>query len=101
MKDTGISREQAAAIGANIRALRRRRGWTQGRLGELMGWPTPSTVCAAEGRRGGRQRRFSPDEVERLARVFGVKPSQLTIRCANCVGRPPQGYACLTCGAGR
>jgi hypothetical protein len=46
-----ITSQQAAIIGANIRALRRERGWSQGRLGELVGWPTPATVCAAEGRR--------------------------------------------------
>jgi hypothetical protein len=47
---------QSAVAGANIRVLRRRKGWTQGQLGELMGWPTTSTVCAAEGHRDGRQR---------------------------------------------
>jgi len=46
-----IPREQAAAVGANIRALRRGKGWTQAQVGELMGWISNSTVCAAEGRR--------------------------------------------------
>lgn len=45
---------QCAVIGANIRTLRHRKGWTQAALGELMGWPTNSAVCAAEGRRDGR-----------------------------------------------
>jgi transcriptional regulator with XRE-family HTH domain len=62
-----IRAEQFAVIGANIRALRLGKGWTQAKLGELMGWPTNSTVCAAEGRRNGRQRGFTRDEVERLA----------------------------------
>jgi transcriptional regulator with XRE-family HTH domain len=101
MTDTGTSREEAAVAGANIRALRRGKGWTQARLGELMGWPTPSTVCAAEGRRDRQQRRFTTDEVQRLARIFDVKTYQLTTRCANCAGQPPHGYACLTCGARR
>ena len=47
---------QCAIIGANIRTLRHRKGWTQAQLGELMGWHTNSTVCAAEGHRDGRQR---------------------------------------------
>ena len=64
-----------------------------------MGWPTTSTVCAAEGRRDGRQRGFTPDEVERLADIFGVSAGQLTTHCANCDGHPPAGFTCLTCGA--
>jgi hypothetical protein len=39
---------ESAIAGANIRILRQRKGWSQAQLGELMGWPTTSTVCAAE-----------------------------------------------------
>jgi hypothetical protein len=39
-----------------------------------MGWRSNSTVCAAEGRRSGRQRGFTPDEVQRLADISGIKP---------------------------
>ena len=74
-------------------------GWNQAKIGELMGWPSNSTVCAAEGCRNGRQRGFTTQEVGRLAAIFGVSPWQLTTRCANCGGRPPAGFACLTCGA--
>lgn len=94
-----IPREQAAIVGANIRTLREGRGWRQSYVGELMGWISNSTVCAAEGRRDGRQRTFTPDEVRRLASIFGVKPWQLTTSCANCAGHPPTGFACLNCGA--
>lgn len=102
-RDAGeeIPRQQAAIIGANIRALRRNRGWSQAHVGELMGWRTNSTVCAAEGRRDGRQRGFTTEEVQRLADIFGVKPWQLMTRCAHCRGYPPPGFACLTCGACR
>jgi hypothetical protein len=64
-----------------------------------MGWPSNSTVCAAEGHRNGRQRGFTADEVERLTAIFGVSPSQLTTWRANCGGHPPAGFACLTCRA--
>ena len=94
-----IPAEQSAIIGANLRALRQRRGWSLADLGELMDWPSPSTVCAAEGHRGGRQRRFRAWEIERLAAIFGVPPRQLTTRCVNCNGQPPAGFACLACGA--
>jgi hypothetical protein len=93
-----IAREQAAIVGANIRTLRQAKGWTQGFVGDLMGWSSNSTVCAAEGHRGGRQRGFTNDEVRRLASIFDVKTWQLTTRCAICEGHPPAGFACLTCG---
>ena len=66
-----IPAEQFAIVGANIRTLRLRKGWTQAKLGELMGWPTTSTVCAAEGHRDGRQRGFTAEEVQQLAAIFG------------------------------
>jgi hypothetical protein len=96
-----LSAPESAIVGANIRALRQRRGWTQSKLGELMGWQTPSTVCAAEGRRGGRQRAFTPDEVRRLGLIFGLPSWKLTTVCAQCDGNPPPGFACLACGASR
>jgi transcriptional regulator with XRE-family HTH domain len=92
-----LPERQAVIVGANIRLLRQRKGWNQAKLGELMGWHSESTVCAAEGRRGGRQRGFTAAEVERLAAIFGVPPRQLTTRCANCGGNPPAGFACLAC----
>jgi transcriptional regulator with XRE-family HTH domain len=91
--------EQSAIVGVNIRTLRQRKGWTQATLGELMGWPSASTVCAAEGHRDGRHRSFTTEEVEQLAAIFDVLPSQLMMRCANCGGHPPAGFACLACGA--
>lgn len=94
-----IAQEQCAIIGANIRALRLRNGWSQVKFGELMGWPSASTVCAAEGHRHDQQRGFTTEEVEQLAVIFGVSPSQLTTLCANCGGHPPAGFACLASGA--
>ena len=94
-----IPEEQTVIAGVNIRTLRQRKGWTQAKLGELMGWQNASTVCAAEGRRDGRQRGFTAGEIERLAAIFGVSSRQLTTRCANCRGQPPAGFACLACGA--
>jgi hypothetical protein len=94
-----IPREQAAIVGANIRTLREIRGWPQSRVGELMGWSSNSTVCAAEGHRDGRQRGFTLEEVQRLASIFGVRTWWLTTRCENCEGSPPTGFSCLACGA--
>jgi transcriptional regulator with XRE-family HTH domain len=94
-----ITEEQSVAVGANIRALRQRRGWTQSKLGELMGWQSARTVCAAESHRDDRQRSFTIEEVEQLGATFGVSPSQLMLRCSNCGGHPPAGFACLACGA--
>jgi hypothetical protein len=94
-----IPAEHSAIAGANIPTLRQRNGWTQARLAELMGWPSTSTVCAAEGHRSDRQRAFAITEVQKLAAIFGISPWQLTTRCANCNSQPPPGYACLACGA--
>jgi transcriptional regulator with XRE-family HTH domain len=94
-----IPEGQPAIVGMNIRTLRQRKGWSQAKLGELMGWQSASTVCAAEGRRDGRQRGFTAREIERLAAIFGISPRQLTTRCTNCNGQPPAGFACLACGA--
>lgn len=94
-----IPRAQAAVVGANIRVLRQRNGWSQAKLGELMGWGSNSTVCAAEGRRADRQRGFTLDEVQRLADIFGLQAWHLMTRCANCGGHPPQGFTCESCGA--
>jgi hypothetical protein len=69
------------------------------KLGELMGWQTPATVCAAEGYRSSYQRRFTVGEVEKLAAIFAVTPEQLNTRCVNCGGHPEAGFACLRCGA--
>ncbi len=95
-----IPEGQSDIVGVNVHTLRRRKGWSQAKLGELMGWQSVSTVCAAEGRRGGRQRGFSAREIERLAAIFGVPPDHLTTRCVNCNGQPPAGFARLACGAG-
>jgi hypothetical protein len=94
-----IPKGQPAIVGVNIRTLRQRMGWSQAELGELMGWHSASTVCVAEGHRGGRQRGFTTREIERLAAIFDVSPQQLTTRCANCGGHPPTGFGCLACGA--
>jgi transcriptional regulator with XRE-family HTH domain len=94
-----IPEKQAAVAGVNIRTLRQRKGWSQAKLGELMGWPSTSTVCAAEGRRNGRQRGFTAREIERLSSIFGISAGQLTARCVNCGGHPPSGFACVACGA--
>ena len=94
-----IPENKAAIVGVNIRTLRQRKGWTQAELGELMGWPNASTVCAAEGHRNGRQRGFTTGEVRQLAAIFDVTMWQLTARCENCNGRPPNGFSCLVCGS--
>jgi hypothetical protein len=96
-----IPAAQAAIVGADIRVLRQRNGWTQAKLGELMGWRSNFTVCAAEGRCSGRQRGFAPDEVQHLASIFDIKPWQLTTPCVNCDGQPPRGFTCESCGHGR
>lgn len=94
--------EVCAVIGANLRVLRKHRKWTQAELGARMGW-YPTTVCAAEGHRtgreGGPQRLFTGVEVARLADVLGVTAAELMAACGTCGGRPPGRLRCLSCGA--
>ena len=68
-----IPEGQPAIVGVNIRTLRQRKGWSQAKLGELMGWHSASTVCAAEGRRDGRQRGFTAREMS------GWPPSSVSL----------------------
>jgi hypothetical protein len=89
----------SAIASANLRVLRQRNGWTLAQLSQLMGWGAASTACAAEGHRGGRQRRFAAWEIGQLAALFGITPAQLLTRCLTCGGQPPPGYACLACKA--
>jgi transcriptional regulator with XRE-family HTH domain len=69
-----IPEEQSVVAGANLRTLRQRKGWSQAKLGELMGWQNAFNICAAEGRRDGRQRRFTAEKIERLSSIFGISP---------------------------
>jgi hypothetical protein len=91
-----IPAEQSAAVGANIRVLRLRNGWTQAKLGELMGWPTNATVCAAEGHRAGRQRDLTANEQSNVAEqkpanpVAELEASSRGRKAAHCPGRPLQ-----------
>ncbi len=41
-----IPAAQFRVVGANIRTLRMRKGWSQAELGDLMGWGTASNVCS-------------------------------------------------------
>jgi hypothetical protein len=93
-----IPQSQAVIVAANIRFLRKRRGWNQAKVGELMGWHI-STVCAAEGHRSGWRRGFTTADVERLALIFGVSPSELITGCPDCAEHPPPEFACPACGA--
>jgi transcriptional regulator with XRE-family HTH domain len=45
----GIPAERSTVVGANIRALRLRNGWTQAKLGELMGCPPPPPSAQLRG----------------------------------------------------
>jgi hypothetical protein len=49
----------APFIGANIRGEGQCNGLNQGNLGELMGWSSAPTVCAAEGHCSAKQRWFA------------------------------------------
>ena len=86
---------------ANVRRLRKARGWSQAELARQ--WGVSVTVVvnseAAAGRR--KPRIISVNDVVALAGVFGVPVTDLISmsRCPVCEGAPPRGLSCRTCGA--
>lgn len=80
-----------------MRVHRKRNRWSQGELAKLMGWSTHERVSEAE---SARHRRFSPDEVERLATLLGVTATELMTVCAECGQevKEPEIVCCGTCG---
>ena len=98
----------ARFMSANVRRLRRSRGWTQveatQRFAEIHGehWSN-ATWSQAERSGGSRQRVWTVDELVSMARLFRVPVSQFlpeTPSCEQCKGEPPVGFTCNTCGAG-
>ena len=55
-----IPEGQSAVVGVNVRILRQRKGWSQAKLGELMGWQSSSTVCAATAGSGAIRKPVAP-----------------------------------------
>lgn len=93
-------------VGANVRTLRTKRGWSQRALAkntELTGKPVGfSTICRME---KASTPEASPvaiyiDDVVSLAAALNVTVHQLiaTPKCLACMDSPPPGYACRTCG---
>jgi transcriptional regulator with XRE-family HTH domain len=98
----------ARCMSANVRRLRRARGWTQveaaQRFAQIHGehWSNASW-SQAEQSDGSRQRAWTVDELVSMARLFGVPVSQFLPEmpaCPRCKGEPPTGFTCNTCGGG-
>lgn len=92
-----------ATVVANMRRLRKARGWSAQRLTEAVtaagiAWDR-SIVANLE---NGRRSTVSVDELAALARVLDVEPPWSlteTPICATCAGTPPTGFTCRSCGA--
>lgn len=91
------------AVRTKVHLLRRKRGLTQKDLSDQLtaaGRPILSTVISKIER---GERRVDIDDLFAFAAVLGVTPAQLLEPpedCTVCHGRPPAGFACLTCGSG-
>ncbi|MBE4735774.1 hypothetical protein [Streptomyces caniscabiei] len=98
----------AEIISRNIRRLRRARGWTQAetaqRFSAITGQPQSNASWSAGEQVGkARQRGWTANDIAALAELFGVPVGDLfepQPPCRACDGKPPAGFACLTCGAG-
>jgi len=86
-----IPTRQRAIATVNIGAFRQCLGRNQAKPGELMGWPSPSIMCAADG----RQRGSTAIGAGRLAATSDISAWRLTARCPAGGGCPPAGSACL------
>lgn len=112
-----VSNERASAerkldvsstVSANVRSLRRARGWTQveaaQRFAKVHGEHWSNAVWSqAEQSDGSRQRAWSVDELVSVAQLFGASPADLLSGpqpiCPACQGKPPAGFTCNTCSA--
>ncbi|MEU9444623.1 helix-turn-helix transcriptional regulator [Streptomyces sp. NPDC048304] len=95
------------AVGANVAALRKMRGWSQRALanqtqntGKAVGF---STICRMEKAARPDQGPVAVyvDDVVSLAAAFGVTVQRLITppKCRACMDQPPPGFACRACGA--
>jgi transcriptional regulator with XRE-family HTH domain len=99
-----MSDELTSATVSNVRALRLARGWTAAQLAERMadaGIPwTRLVVTKLENR---QRDVLGIHELAALGAIFGVEPWSLAAppSCSTCLGAPPDGFRCLTCGEPR
>lgn len=104
--------EVALRVARNVRQIRLRRGWSVARLAKECGdrgaeYLSQSSLYNIEREVIGlqeqkrRARLISIDELFVLAAAFNVSVDQLLgrVTCNACKGSPPQGFACLSCGA--
>lgn len=95
----------AGRVAGNVRALRKRRGWSQADLAERLitaGWPSGAQgLRQALSKVESRGRQVTVDELATLGAAFGVEPWSLATApvCGQCMGCPPGGFRCLACGA--
>jgi transcriptional regulator with XRE-family HTH domain len=95
------------AVGVNVAALRKIRGWSQRALAnetQSTGKPVGfSTICRMEKAARPDQDPVAVyiDDVVSLAAALGVTVQQLITppKCRACMDQPPPGFACRTCGA--
>ena len=85
---------RSRAAGIRIRNLRKDLGWTQAELARKAGVTQVMLSRAETG-----TDRMSPRTVTALAAALGADLDALLAECGHCHGKPPAGYACLSCGA--
>lgn len=93
-----------ARLAQRMRAQRTRRGMSQEQLSRALantGCVMPRVQLAEL--ELGRKREASVDLLLALSRVFVVPAAELLglPRCEACAGKPPVGFSCNSCGAGR
>lgn len=92
----------SAAMIARIRRLRNARGWSERQLAEAMtaaGYPVTRSTLANWTRNTNPA--VTADQIAAIATAFGIAIGELfgIGWCNFCLGSPPAGFTCSTCGA--
>lgn len=104
--DSGQPQPVSARVAANVRTLRRRHRLSAKTVADRtaeLGFAVPRSVIA--NLETGRRDHVSVDELVVLAEVFDVEPAVLLTdlppACDGCGDKPPCGFTCNACGAGK
>jgi transcriptional regulator with XRE-family HTH domain len=92
--------QTSSLVAANVRLLRKVRGWSAQRLADNVaeaGHVLPRVAVAKIEKCG---RMVTVDDLVAIASGFGVPAAMLIeVLCEVCCGSPPAGFACRSCGA--
>lgn len=97
----------SAQVTANVRRLRKMRGWSAQELSNRLtaaGCPISQNTISGREAKSKAVSRVSVDELAAFSAVFDRPITDLLaeeVACEQCAGEPPAGFTCNACGAAR